>query len=242
MKLVVCKNYDEVSAKAAEYFINLVKAKPNAVLGLATGSSPIGMYKLMIADHEQNGTSYKDVKTYNLDEYVGLDGSNNQSYHYFMNENLFKGLDIPLENTHVPSGIGNHDTLAAEYDAVLDELGGADLQILGIGSNGHIAFNEPGTSFASTTHIVDLTEETIQDNARFFDSIDDVPRESVTMGIASIMKAKKIVLIATSAHKAEAIKGMIEGPVTEDLPASILQQHPDVVVIVDTEAASLLDK
>lgn len=240
MELIIAKNAHEGSLKAAKIVENIVKEKPTAVLGLATGSTPVEMYTELIRDHKENGTSYKDVKTYNLDEYIGLEPTHHQSYRYFMNENLFNGLDIDINNTHVPSGMGNGEANAKAYDQLLDELGGADVQILGIGTNGHIAFNEPGTDFSYTTHVVDLVPETIAANARFFDSIDDVPKTAVSMGIASIMKAKKIILLAFGENKAKAIRAMFEDAVSTDVPATALQNHPNVTVVIDEAAAMLL--
>lgn len=240
MELVVCKDALEASAKAAEQIITLVNQKPNAVLGLATGSTPVQMYKLLIANHQNEGTSYQKVTTINLDEYVGLEPTHDQSYRYFMNHQLFEGLDIPLTQTHVPSGMGNPEQNAQAYDQILDTVGRADIQILGIGTNGHIAFNEPGVAFEHTTHVVDLVPATIEANARFFNSIDEVPKKAVSMGIASILKAEKIILLAFGANKAEAIKGMFMDEISTSMPATALQNHPNVVVFVDHEAAALL--
>lgn len=243
MKVIIVKNYEEASQEAAKIFINQVKEKPNSILGLATGSTPVRMYELLREDHEKNHTSYKDVKSYNLDEYFGLDASHPQSYHYFMYKNLFNGIDIKDENVHVPCGQGNIQENCDEYNKMLAE-NPIDIQLLGIGSNGHIGFNEPGTSFDAVTHKVDLKQSTIEDNARlFFDGkIDDVPKQAISMGIKNIMNAKSILILAFGKGKAEAVKGMIEGPVTTDLPASVLQNHDDVTVIIDKDAASLLTK
>lgn len=243
MKLIICENYEEASAEAAKVMLEIVKNNPTANLGLATGSTPIKMYELMVEDHEKNGTSYKDVKSYNLDEYYGLENTHPQSYYYFMQKHLFSKIDIKPENVHVPSGAGDIQASCDEYNKMLDE-NSIDIQLLGIGSNGHIGFNEPGTSFDAVTHVVDLKQSTIEDNARlFFDGkIDDVPKQAVSMGISNIMNAKRVLLLAFGKGKAEAVKGMIEGPVTEELPASVLQNHKDVTVILDKEAASLLTK
>ena len=238
MKIAVCENYDELSNKAFEVIKEQVVEKPDSVLGLATGSSPVGMYKDMIKDHKENDTSYKDVVTYNLDEYVGIDRNDPQSYYTFMNENLFSEIDIDPKNTHVPYGNTKED--CEKYE---DSVNGVDIQVLGIGQNGHIGFNEPGTPFDEPTHIVDLTENTREANARFFDNdIDKVPAQAITQGIGTIMKAKKILLVANGANKADAVKAMIEGPVSVECPASVLQNHPDVVVVIDKEAASKLSK
>lgn len=243
MEIIICENYEEASAKAANVMLEIVKNKPAANLGLATGSTPIKMYELMVEDHEKNGTSYKDVKSYNLDEYYGLENTHPQSYYYFMQKHLFSKIDIKPENVHVPSGAGDIQISCDEYNKMLDE-NSIDIQLLGIGSNGHIGFNEPGTSFDAVTHVVDLKQSTIEDNARlFFDGkIDDVPKQAISMGISNIMNAKRVLLLAFGKGKAEAVKGMIEGPVTEELPASVLQNHKDVTVILDKEAASLLTK
>lgn len=240
MKVIVTKNYDEMSEKAFEIVKEVVVNNKNAVLGLATGSTPLGLYAEMIKDHKENGTSYKDVKTLNLDEYAGLDVTSDQSYVYFMRENLFKHIDIDLNNTHIENGKAVNRELECEnYNKLIEELP-RDLQILGIGSNGHIAFNEPGTAFDSETHIVDLTESTIKDNSRLFERIEDVPRQAFTMGLKNIMHAKKIVVLASGANKAKAVYGMLKGPVTEALPASVLQLHPDCILIVDEAAYSLM--
>ncbi len=239
-KIIICENYEEISRKAFTIIRDLVTEKPNAVLGLATGSSPVGMYKLMVEDHHKNGTSYKDVVTFNLDEYIGIPKNHSQSYYTFMHENLFKGLDIKEENIHIPSSDGDIDKQAALYEAQMEPFM-FDIQVLGIGRNGHIGFNEPGTAFTSKTHIVELDDKTREDNARFFDSLDEVPKHAITMGSGTIMqKAKKVLMIASGESKQDAIYGMIKGPQTEDLPASILQQHNDVVVIIDKAAAAKL--
>ena len=240
MKVVVTKNYDEMSQKAFEVMKSVLDGKPDAILGLATGSTPIGLYKNMIRDHEENGTSYKRVKTVNLDEYAGLDYSSDQSYVYFMRDNLFDHIDIKLENTNIENGTAKDRAAeCARYNALLDQMQ-QDIQVLGIGSNGHIAFNEPGTPFGSVTHIVDLTESTIKDNSRLFKSIDEVPRQAFTMGLKNIMNAKKILVLANGANKAKAVYAMVKGEVTEQVPASVLQLHPNVILICDEAAASLL--
>ncbi len=243
MKVIIVENYEEASQEAAKIFIKQVKENPNSILGLATGSTPVRMYELLREDHKNNHTSYKDVQSYNLDEYFGLDTSHPQSYHYFMYSNLFNEIDIKDENVHVPSGQGNIQENCDEYNKMLAE-NPIDIQLLGIGSNGHIGFNEPGTSFDSKTHYVDLKESTIQDNARlFFDGdVDAVPRQAISMGIQNIMDAKSVVLIACGENKQEAVKGMIEGEMTTELPASVLQGHKDVTVIIDKAAAGLLEK
>ena len=240
MKVIIVKDYEEMSLKAFEVMSEVVKNNPSAVLGLATGSTPIGLYKNMIKDHKENGTSYKNIKTVNLDEYAGLDYSSDQSYVYFMRTNLFDHIDIDLKNTNIENGKAEDRLAECErYNNLLEEMQ-QDIQVLGIGSNGHIAFNEPGTPFGSVTHIVDLAESTIKDNSRMFASIDEVPRQAFTMGLKNIMNAKKILILANGANKAKAVYGLVKGTVTEDLPASVLQLHPNCVVIADEAAASLL--
>ncbi len=236
----VFKNEDEVATEAARIIANQVKNNSKSILGLATGSTPVRTYNKLITEHIENGTSYKDVLTFNLDEYVGLDASHPQSYRYFMNENLFDKIDINLENTNVPNGIGNIEKNAIDYENKLRSFDKIDIQILGIGTNGHIAFNEPPADFDAVTHIVELNESTRKDNERFFNSIDEVPTHAISMGIKSIMNAKKILLLATGEHKAEAISKMINGDITRDLPASILKNHDNVTVILDESAAKLL--
>ena len=240
MKVVVTKDYQEMSREAFMIMKQVVVSKPDAVLGLATGTTPIGLYREMVRDCKENGTSYQGIRTVNLDEYEGLDGTNPQSYRYFMDTNLFDHIDIKRENTHVINGTAKDaDAECARYNALLRALP-QDIQILGIGSNGHIAFNEPGTPFGSETHVVTLAESTVRDNARLFEREEDVPRRAFTMGLKNIMNAKKIVVLANGANKAKAILGLVQGEVTETLPASILQLHPDCTVIVDGDAASLL--
>ena len=232
-------NEKEINEKIAREILDLVKDKPSCVLGLATGSSPLGVYEELAILSKKENISFKDVTTFNLDEYVGLNPSHNQSYRYFMNDKLFSHIDIPIQNTNVPDGINYQDSMDY-YDQKIALKGGIDIQLLGIGSNGHIAFNEPGTSFDSFTHVVDLKESTIKDNARFFDSINDVPRKAITMGLASIMQAKKIILIAKGKNKALAIRRLFTEGIDISLPASILKKHDNVDIYCDEEAASLL--
>ena len=240
MKIIVVENYEEMSERGAEIIAEVIKANPNATLGLATGSSPIGLYKRLISKYEQGEISFKDIHTVNLDEYVGLDGDNNQSYRYFMNNQLFNHVDIDKANTHVPSGVAEDMAKECERYTKIIRDNIQDIQLLGLGSDGHIGFNEPGSPFDGHTHIVELEESTIKDNARLFDKIEDVPKSAITMGIADVMQAKSVLLIANGANKAEAVKAMIQGEVTEDCPASILQRHNNVTVIIDKEAAKLL--
>ena len=241
MKLIITKNYEELSKVAAEEFAKVINEKPNAVLGLATGGSPIGMYKELIAKCENKELDFSKCTSINLDEYIGLNPEHEQSYRNFMNTNLFNHINIDKTKTFVPNGLAkNLEEECKNYDNKIEELGGIDVQLLGIGNNGHIAFNEPGDELSAGTHIISLTESTIEANARFFDSIDEVPRKALTMGLGGIMKAKKIILIASGEGKAEAIKGLFSGKITTDNPATMLQMHRDVVVVVDEAAAKLI--
>ena len=239
MKVVVGTE-EEISRLIAEEFIKQVNKKPNSVLGLATGTSPLKVYANLVKANKEGRVSFKDVATFNLDEYIGLDGTHNQSYRYFMNVNLFNHIDIDKAKTHVLKGVGDYLAYANQYDDEIKSFGGIDLQILGIGSDGHIAFNEPGTSFDSLTHVAELAESTIVDNSRLFNDIKEVPTKAVTMGLKSIMNARKIVLIATGKNKAKAIKALLTGPKTIDNPASVLQDHKDCTIYVDEEAYSLV--
>jgi glucosamine-6-phosphate deaminase len=239
MKVILGTN-EELSKLIAEEFISLVNTKPNAVLGLATGTSPLKVYANMVNAYKEGRVSFKDVKTFNLDEYIGLEGTHPQSYRYFMNVNLFDHLDINKENTHVLLGVGDYEAYGREYDNLIAKAGGIDLQILGIGSDGHIAFNEPGTPLDSLTHVAELAESTIVDNSRLFNDISEVPTKSMTMGLQSIMNAKRIVLLATGKNKAKAIYDLLKGSVTVDVPCSVLQNHKDVTIYCDEEAYSLV--
>lgn len=235
---VIIGTEQEIVQKAAQQCVKLLLNKPDAVLGGATGSTPIGLYAQLVKLHKEGVISFKDVKIFNLDEYVGLDELHEQSYHYFMKDKLFNHVDIDINNTYIPDGM---DTSRAEaYDDAIKAAGGIDLQLLGIGLDGHIGFDEPGTPIDSITRVVELNESTRKANARFFKSLDEVPTHAVSMGIKTIMNARSILMMVIGKHKAEIAKAFIEGPVTEDVPASILQLHPDVTVYLDTEAASLL--
>ncbi len=232
MKFITVNTYEELSNKAADIIAAQIIVKPNCVLGLATGSSPVGTYKRLIEDFNNGKIDFSTVTSVNLDEYVGLDGSNDQSYRYFMNTNLFDHVNIDKAKTFVPNG--RADDLKAEgenYDNMIKALGGTDLQLLGIGLDGHIGFNEPDEFFTAATHEVKLDESTIKANARFFNSEDEVPKTAITMGMMSIMQAKKILLVANGAAKKEIIEKSFFGPVDPKVPASILQLHPDVTVI-----------
>lgn len=237
MRIFCEKDYDAISRRAASIIAAQVVLKPECVLGLATGSSPVGTYKQLVKWYEQGDLSFAGVRSVNLDEYVGLAPTHDQSYRYFMQHNLFDHVDILPENTNVPSGLAE-DAAAecARYEKLVAGLGYADLQLLGMGRNGHIGFNEPCTEFPVATHLVDLTQSTIEANARFFASADDVPKQALTMGIGTIMKARKILVVVSGADKAEAVRNSFAGPVTPEVPASILQLHPDVTVVGDKAA------
>lgn len=234
MIIMKCKTADEIALLCANKIINLIQNKSNIILGLATGSTPIKTYQKLIELSKESNISFKDVKTFNLDEYINYKNKKD-SYMHFMRENLFDHIDINPSNTFFPE-----ETLLDKYDELIKTNGGIDLQILGIGANGHIAFNEPDTPFDSKTHIVELTKQTIEDNARFFNSIDDVPTKAITMGLHTIMQSKEIILIATGKNKANAINSMINENISLSCPASILQNHPNVTIYVDDEASSLL--
>ena len=240
MKIVIAKDYEGLSRRAAKQMLDVVKENPYAVLGLATGTTPLGLYAYMIADHEKEGTDYSHIRTANLDEYKGLPETHPQSYAYFMKKKLFDGLGIDPENTNIENGMAEDEDAECErYDALLEQLP-RDVQLLGLGSNGHIAFNEPGTPFGSGTHVVTLAESTVKDNARLFDDISEVPGKAFTMGIRQIMQAKKILILASGKNKADAVYKMVRGPVTEAVPASVLQLHPDCSLICDKAAAAKL--
>lgn len=237
MIIYQAKDYKDLSRKAANIISAQVIMKPNAVLGLATGSSPVGTYQQLIEWYKKGDLDFSDVTSVNLDEYRGLSGDNDQSYRYFMNTNFFDHINIRKERTFVPDGTEPDSKKAcSDYNHIIRSVGGIDLQLLGIGGNGHIGFNEPGDAFESETHCVKLTENTIQANARFFASIDEVPKEAYTMGIKNIMQAKKILLIASGKSKAEALYQSFFGPITPNVPASILQLHHDVTVVADEDA------
>ncbi|WP_313802760.1 glucosamine-6-phosphate deaminase [Cytobacillus sp.] len=239
MKIIRVKDYEELSKHAANYIIEKVRKKPNMVLGLATGGTSEGTYQNMINDYKENHTSYKEITTFNLDEYIGLDGINKNSYRFFMDTHLFNHLDIDQTKTFVPRGNAK-DPMAEcnTYELLIKEHGGIELQLLGIGGNGHIGFNEPGSSFQSRTHLVELTDSTRRANARFFEKLEDVPTLAITMGIATIMESKEILLLASGEAKREAIKRLLEGKVSEDFPASILNKHSNVTIIADEAALS----
>lgn len=240
MKIIKVANYEEMSTKAAQIMIDRIKKNPHMTLGLATGSTPKGVYQQLIHDHVQNHTSYKNITTINLDEYIGIDEDNPNSYHYFMKKELLEHIDIPLEQTHLPNGLTyDLDEECLRYEALIKQHG-LDFQLLGIGENGHIGFNEPGTSFDSQTHIVTLDESTRSANARFFNSIEEVPKLAITMGIATIMQSKEILLLASGKTKAKAISELINGEINEKYPASALKNHRNFTIIADEEALQLV--
>lgn len=241
MKVVKTKDYEDMSRKAANIIAAQVIMKPDCVLGLATGSSPIGTYKELIASYNNGDLDFSAVTSVNLDEYKGLDGSHDQSYRYFMNNNFFNHVNIRKECTFVPDGTEpDADKACGAYNETIKKVGGIDLQLLGLGHNGHIGFNEPTDEFVKLTHCVDLTESTIEANKRFFASADDVPKQAYTMGIQNIMLARKIVVVVSGADKADILKKVVEGPITPQVPASVLQLHPDVTIVADEAAASKL--
>ena len=240
MRIIETKDYNDMSKKAANILSAQVIMKPDCVLGLATGSTPIGTYEKLVEWYEKGDLDFSQVTSVNLDEYKGLDRKNDQSYYYFMHEHLFNHVNIKEENTNVPDGTQpDGEKECARYEELIRSLGGVDLQLLGLGHNGHIGFNEPCEEFIVETHCVDLTQSTIEANARFFASIDEVPKKAYTMGIGNIMAAKKILLLASGKGKAQAIYDTCFGPVTPHVPASVLQLHPDVVIIADEDALSL---
>ncbi|MBQ7359073.1 MAG: glucosamine-6-phosphate deaminase [Lachnospiraceae bacterium] len=241
MQIIKAKDYAHMSLMAANVIAAQVSSKPNCVLGLATGSTPIGTYENLVNWYNQGNLDFSQVTTVNLDEYKGLSGEHDQSYRYFMNTHLFNHVNIRPECTHVPDGLEpDSDKACADYNKIIEEVGGIDLQLLGLGHNGHIGFNEPSDAFDKVTHCVDLTESTINANARFFETIDDVPKQAYTMGIQNIMFAKKIVVVVSDKDKAEIVKKAFFGPVTPQVPASALQLHPNVVLIADEDALSLI--
>ena len=243
MKLIVVRSYEEMSMKAAEVIANQMKEKEDSVLGLATGSTPEGMYAELVKMYENKEIDLSKITTFNVDEYYGLDPQNDQSYNYFMNKHLLGKVNVNKDKTNIPAGITEDvETTARDYDKKIADHGGIDIQVLGIGVNGHIGFNEPGPYFVGQTHKVDLSEETIEANSRFFENAEEVPKQAITMGMMSILQAKKILLLANGQGKADAIYNSLQGPITPQVPASILQLHKDLVVIVDEDAASKLKR
>lgn len=241
MKVIVCDNYDEVSEKAAQLVEAQILENDHSVLGLATGSTPLGLYERLVEGVTSRGISYKNVRTINLDEYLGLDKGHSESYRTFMSDNLFDKIDILTENTYIPDGTSDSpEEECLRYEQVIDSEGPIDLQILGIGTNGHIGFNEPGTDSNSLTHVVELVASTRESNARFFSSIDEVPTHAITTGIKSILKSEKIILLASGESKAEAVKTLLSKKVSERFPASFLWNHKDVTLLVDQDAYQLV--
>ncbi|HEV8606616.1 MAG TPA: glucosamine-6-phosphate deaminase [Tepidisphaeraceae bacterium] len=241
MEVVVQKNQHEMSIAAAREVANVLNAKPNAVLGMATGSTPLGLYQELVRLHKKGELDFSHVTTFNLDEYVGLPITHPQSYHHFMHEHLFRHINIPPQNIHIPSGTTtNYRAFCAWYESRIKECGGIDLQILGIGTDGHIGFNEPGSSLSSRTRLKTLARQTIDDNARFFKNRNEVPIYAITMGVGTVLEAREIVLLASGSKKAEAIAAAVEGPVTSMITASALQHHPSTRVYLDEEAAAHL--
>ncbi|MCL6495310.1 MAG: glucosamine-6-phosphate deaminase [Ignavibacterium sp.] len=242
MLVIIKDNYEQMSVEAARQVASLIRKKPDCVIGFATGSTPLGLYKELIRMHKDEGLDFSKVVSFNLDEYVGLPPTHPESYHYFMWENLFKHININPSNVHIPMGMAEDiDAFCEWYEEKIIEHGGIDIQILGIGSNGHIAFNEPGSSLGSRTRIKTLNENTRLDNSRFFKSIDEVPKYAITMGVGTIMEAKRLLLLANGIKKAEAIKQTVEGPIMAKYPATIVQLHRYATIIVDKEAASKLE-
>ncbi len=236
MNFITVDSYEELSARAAQIIAEQVKAKPDGVLGLATGSSPLGTYANLAELYKKGELDFSKITSVNLDEYVGLDGDNDQSYRYFMNTNLFSHINIDIEKTYVPSGCAeNLDAEGDAYDKLIESLGGIDLQLLGIGLDGHIGFNEPDSVFTKETHVVDLDPSTIEANSRFFESKDDVPKKAITMGMGAIMNAKSVLLIANGKNKEEILKKAFYGPIDPQVPASILQLHPNLTVIYSSK-------
>lgn len=243
MQVIIKDTYEEMSKEAAEIIRDAIHLKPNLVLGLATGSTPVGTYRELIRMHKAGELDFSKVVTFNLDEYVGLPSTHDQSYYYFMHENLFDHVNIGTANVYVPSGVAkDFDRYCQWYEEEIAKAGGIDLQVLGIGSDGHIGFNEPGSSLASRTSIVTLTEETISDNSRFFERMEDVPRFAITMGVGTIMEAKHCLLLANGEKKADPVAALVEGPITSQVTASALQMHPHATVITDSSAASKLKR
>lgn len=241
MEIIICDAYEDMSKAAAKAVAQVLNAKPDAVLGMATGSTPLGLYQELVRMHKEESLDFSQVTTFNLDEYVGLPVTHSQSYHYFMHENFFKHVNIPPQNIHIPSGTTqNYAAFCEWFENRIEEAGGIDLQILGIGSDGHIAFNEPGSSLNSRTRLKTLAEPTIDDNARFFEKREDVPIYAITIGVGTILEAKTLLLVANGENKAKAVAAAVEGPVTSMVTASALQLHPDTLVFLDRPAAGEL--
>jgi len=241
MKVIVVQDYEAMSLKAAQIIASHVTLKSNSVLGLATGSTAVGMYDELVRMFERKQIDFNEVTTFNLDEYYPLNSENENSYHAYMNAHLFGRINVPSESIHIPSGMADNVEFECQsYEERIQDAGGIDIQVLGIGRNGHIGFNEPDIKFEARTHLVELDKKTIEDNSRFFSSIEEVPKHAISMGVKTIMHAKKIMLLASGIEKSDAIYEMIHGKIVPTLPASVLQLHPEVIVILDEAAASLL--
>ncbi|WP_132244263.1 glucosamine-6-phosphate deaminase [Marinisporobacter balticus] len=241
MKLIRVKDYEELSKKASNILASQIILKPNSVIGLATGSTPVGMYRALVQLYKNGDLDFNDIKTFNLDEYYELNSANPQSYHYYMNENLFKHVNIKERNINIPNGMRKDIIEECDrYEKKIEACGGIDLQVLGIGRNGHVGFNEPDIKFEARTHIVELDHDTIEANSRFFESYEVVPKQAISMGIKTIMHARKILLLANGMEKAEAIYCTIKGKITPEVPASVLQLHPDVTIIIEEKAALMI--
>lgn len=241
MLVTIKSDYNEMSAEAARFIAERIRKKPSLVLGLATGSSPVGLYKELVRLHQNDNLDFSRVRTFNLDEYIGLPAEHSQSYHHFMNENLFKHVNMKENNIHIPDGMAKNIEEHCEwYERQIEKAGGIDVQVLGIGANAHLAFNEPGSSLGSRTRIKTLTKQTIKDNSRFFKTLEEVPRYAITMGIGTIMEARELLLLASGKKKARAVKSAVQGAITAMCPASILQMHRKAYVFIDRPAAALL--
>lgn len=237
MRVIVCKDYNELSLTGAKLIASQLMLKPNTVLGLATGSTPIGIYNELVSMYNNNEIDFKNVTTFNLDEYYPISHENDQSYHYFMNKYLFSKVNIPTDRIHIPSGEAQDtDAECSGYDKLIESAGGIDLQLLGIGNNGHIGFNEPDENLETGTHITHLTQSTIEANSRFFNDISEVPTKAITMGIATILKSRKIIIAANGTGKHEAVEALLTNDINTMIPATMLKVHPDVVLICDEEA------
>ncbi|WP_099467525.1 glucosamine-6-phosphate deaminase [Konateibacter massiliensis] len=242
MKLIKARDYDDISRKAANILSAQVILKPDSVLGLATGSTPIGIYNKLVDWYKKGDLDFSQVRTVNLDEYCGLSKDNDQSYYYFMNHHLFYHVNIDLKNTNFPNGMeADANKECTRYNQIIEDMGGIDMQLLGIGTNGHIGFNEPNDTFIPSTHQITLSQETINANSRFFSSMEEVPTQAYTMGVGHIMNAKKILMAVSGENKAQILKEVLTGPVTPFIPATILQFHHDVTIVADEAALSALE-